>query len=93
MESVRRQTGIKPKELENLIALPESMSQVWKFFLDLHNSRTHTAFGPNPITFSDMKAYFDLFDIIPQDFEIQAIQRLDMELIKNSVSEVKNAKK
>lgn len=53
------------------------MIYVWKYFIDLHNNRTSSGFGINPIQFSDMKAYFDLMMIHPEEWEIDVIRILD----------------
>jgi hypothetical protein len=77
LEAAARQTGKAIEELEDLVELPDTMTFVWRYFIDLHNSRTAGAFGINPITFSDIKAYFDLNNVVPMDWEISAIKQLD----------------
>ena len=75
--SVWRQTGIRPKELEDMIEFPQDMLQVWKFFIDLHNARSSNGFGINPISYSEMYSYFKLIEIQPHDWEIETIKKLD----------------
>lgn len=69
--------GIYVKELDDLIELPDTMSYVWIYFSDLHNSRSNSGFGINPLSYSDILAYYKLFNLIPNDWEIRAIKRLD----------------
>lgn len=69
--------GRKLPELEDLVELPDSMQYVWSWFIELHNARTSNGFGLNPITYADIKAYFDLYDIVPQDWQVQLIKQLD----------------
>ncbi len=64
-------------ELEDLVELPDSMQYVWTWFIDLHNARTSNGFGLNPITYSDMKAYFDLHGIDVADWQVSLIKQLD----------------
>lgn len=77
LKSVWRQTGIKPKELDNLVDLPESMVFVWKYFIELSNSRTSSGFGINPISYADMHGYFSLIGYQPEEWEINTIKKLD----------------
>ena len=76
--SVWRQTGIKPKELEQMLEFPDDMLEVWKFFIDLNNARSGNGFGANPISYSDMYSYFKLIDIQPDGWEVDTIRKLDM---------------
>lgn len=77
LESVWRQTGNKPKELLDLVELPESCQDIWGVFLSLHNSRSY-GMSMNPISYSDIKAFFDLYGIKPESWEVQAIRLLDV---------------
>lgn len=77
LESAWRQLGVKPKELEELVDLPESMHLVWNYFIDLNSTRGSNGFGVNPITFTEMKSYFDLYDISPLFYEVELIKKLD----------------
>lgn len=69
--------GEKPKELDELVDLPNSMFHVWNYFIDLNNVRSSNGFGVNSISFTEMKSYFDLYEIVPFQYEIEAIKRLD----------------
>lgn len=43
----------------------------------LHSTRTSNGFGANPITFTEMKSYFDLIQVEPEEWEVDLIKRLD----------------
>jgi hypothetical protein len=44
----------------------------------LHSTRASNGFGANPITFTEMKNYFDLIQVEVDEWEINLIRRLDM---------------
>lgn len=93
LNSVWKQTGVKPKELEDLIELPESCAQVWKWFIDLNNSRTSNGFGVNPITYSDIKSYLDLINIEIEDWELNLIKKFDNEAMLSYAKEAEAERK
>jgi hypothetical protein len=76
LESARNQ-GAPVTELDDLVDLPETMTYIWLYFSDLHNARTSSGFGINPLQYSDIFAYFALYSIAPVDWEIRAIKKLD----------------
>lgn len=45
--------------------------------MSLHMTRASNGFGANPITFTEMKSYFDLMQIEPDEWEINLIKRFD----------------
>lgn len=77
------------KELEDLIELPVSMQYIWFYFSELHNSRSSSGFGVNPLSYSDIYAYFSLHSISPLDWEIRAIKKLDALVLDNYAKEAK----
>lgn len=77
LESVKKQLGFVPPELENLLELPEEMIFIWKYFMDLNSKRQNTGYGFLPLTYSEIKAYYDLFDLPYDSFEVQIICLLD----------------
>lgn len=98
LNSVWRQTGKKPKELDELLELPQSCLSVWKWFIDLHNARGSNGFGINPITYTEIKSYFDLIDLQPEEWEVTLIKLLDNEALAAYAKEAelerkKNSKK
>lgn len=77
LNNVWRQTGIKPKELDELLEIPQSCEHVWKWFIDLNSGRTSNGFGPNPLTYSDIYSYFTLYNMYPDEWELELIKVLD----------------
>ena len=77
LESVWRQTGKKPKELEEVVSLPESCYKVWKIFIELNNKRSSNGFGVNPISYQEMHAYCQLHGTELELWEITVINKFD----------------
>ena len=65
-----------PKELEELVELPESMQHVWGYFLDLNRKRGG-GFGPSPLQYSEILSYFTLHRIEYDEFDLYLIDILD----------------
>ena len=77
LESVQRQTGKTPKELEDLIELPDSIKYIWKYFIDLDRKRSNTGYGPLALQYSEILAYFNLFNIDYESIEIEILMLMD----------------
>lgn len=77
LESVWRQTGHKPKELEELKVMPEVFSALWEDFINLNNTRTSNGFGANAISYTELQAYYSLNQIPVQPWEIQVLRYFD----------------
>ena len=75
------QTGVKPKELDEAVELPDSMVELWGWFVVLNESRSSNGFGLNPLNFSDIWAFFQLQEITPHKWEVDLIKRLDREVL------------
>lgn len=71
-------TGAKPKELEDLLEIPEEFAECWQWFLRLNNRRTSTGFGVNPIGYTDILALFQLLQYQPLPWEVDMIERFDV---------------
>lgn len=48
----------------------------WKYFIDLHSKR-QVGMSINPISWSDICAYFNLIQYQPYEWELELISRLD----------------
>jgi hypothetical protein len=81
LNNVWQQTGVKPKELENLVELKQEHYEIWSWFMELNESRTSNGFGMNPISYSDISAYFNLQEITPHKWEVDTLRRLDREVL------------
>jgi len=70
-------TGKPP---EGLIGppFPDRYAHIWSSFLDLHTGRSYGANGPNPLSWSDVKAWDDLMDVGLKEWEVRAIKALDL---------------
>ena len=79
---VWKNTGIRPKELDDLPELPKTCIEVWNWFIDLSASRTSNGFGMNPFTYQEILAYFTLINVIPKDWEIKLLKMLDSKAIE-----------
>lgn len=90
---VQRNTGKTPIELQNLVELPESCYDAWSWFIDLHNARTSTGFGVNPITYSDLHSYFQLSCIQPEVWEIKLIRAMDSVVLEQVAKDTAKASK
>lgn len=76
LESVEKQTGKTPDALKNLIELPKDLREVYIWFKRLSNRR-QVGMGVNPISFSEMKAFFELQRIWPTPEELLLIETFD----------------
>jgi hypothetical protein len=66
-----------PKELESESQMDEMFYDAWHFFLKLHSRRGSNGFGPSPLSYPEMKAFFELQQIFPTPYEIQMIELFD----------------
>jgi len=76
LENVAKQIGRKPKELEDLIELPESMKECWHWFLRLNRKRP-AGMGISEIPYSEIKSFFDLIGLKPELYELELIEAFD----------------
>lgn len=71
-------TGRTPDTLRDLPELPEHAAHVWRWFHDLHHSRTSNGFGPNPIPYAEIDAWARLTGTHPKPWEVNALKRMDL---------------
>jgi len=55
---------------------------VWSAFVSLNSARTAGFSGPNPITYTELKAWKELTETPLKAWDIQAIKRLDQVFIR-----------
>jgi len=77
LEQVERQIGRKPEALENPVNFPVLLRHVWAAFCSLNNARSAGFSGPNPITYTEIKAWKELTGTPMLPWEIEGIKRLD----------------
>lgn len=70
--------GDIPDYIENPPSIPLIFDHVWHWFLSLNASRQ----ADNLISFSDMKAYFDMIDAAPSRWDLSLIQELDKQFVR-----------
>ncbi len=74
--SAQRQLKRVPKELEDLVELPDCMREYWFWFIRLSNRRP-SGMGISAIPYSEMLAFFELMGIVPDPVEIEVIEAFD----------------
>lgn len=74
--SVKRQGLVVPR-LEEMIELPESCQEVFRYFTALSETRNRQDNYPRPITYLEMQAYFSLFKTEPLPWELALIRDID----------------
>ncbi len=73
---VAKTLGRKPPALIGP-PFPERADYLWQMFLDLHTGRSYSSNGPNPLSWSDIKAWADLLEVGLKDWEVRVIKALD----------------
>ncbi len=74
--SAQRQLKRVPKELEDLVELPDCMREYWIWFIKLSNKRP-AGMGISAIPYSEMLAFFELMGITPEIYEIEVLEAFD----------------
>ena len=80
--NVQRQLKRVPKELEELVELPECMAEYWHWFIRLSNRRP-SGMGVSAIPYSEMQAFFEILGIVPEPYEIEVLEMFDRIAIKH----------
>lgn len=75
LEAVERQTGEAPEALQTG-EVPEDAIHVWQWFCRL-SARRQSGMGPAPIGWPQIRDFFDLIRIRPDEWEVRAIELLD----------------
>lgn len=77
-----RLTGKVPQELAEAPELPASAVTEWRWYIDLASARRSSGFGASSLAWTDIEAYFRLRRIVPEPWEIEAIQALDATFLR-----------
>lgn len=80
--NVQRQLKRTPKELEDLVELPDCMQEYWSWFCRLSNRRP-SGMGVSAIPYSEMLAFFELLGVVPEPYEIHVLELFDSIAIKH----------
>lgn len=78
--------GDVPEWIESPPTIPLLFDHVWQWFLDLNKQRQ----ADNPISYSDIKAYFDLTQSCPSRWDLSLIQMLDSQFLTLQYENSKN---
>jgi hypothetical protein len=76
LTEIRQQTGVVAPELQNMPELPRGTEHIWSWYCEL-DSKRQAGMNVNALSWSDIRAYFDLKRIHPSTWELQALVRLD----------------
>ena len=76
LQSVQRQTGFTSEALDGDTELPEDGDYLWVWFNRLSNRR-QVGMAPGPLTWDQIKAFFRLIKIVPEEWELRALELLD----------------
>ena len=77
-----QQTGKPPAELIGP-AMPPALGYLWRTFIRLHNGRSYGEAGANPICYTEIKAWCDLYGADLVDWEIDLVKALDAAFISS----------
>jgi hypothetical protein len=76
LQVVWEKTDQMPKQLRGP-SLPEGLESLWSAFLQLHESRGSTGWGPQRITFTDMDAHSRMTGTVFAPWQIYLIRKAD----------------
>lgn len=76
LELIEEQTGKTPKELETK-PFPMLVQYIWSAFVGLSDGRSAGFSGPNPLSYTEIKAWMDLTNEHLSPRDIEAIKKLD----------------
>lgn len=89
---ILKQTGVKAPELASLPRLPVEVAHIWDWFGDLNSARG-AGMALEAISWSDMRAYFEMVSVKPTRWEINALRRLDGAWLESRSGRKKKAAK
>jgi hypothetical protein len=86
--AIETATGNVPEEYQSL-PFPTLIGHVWYWFIELSRTRGSSGFGPNPITYQELKAWSQLTGVAPTSTEVQAIMTLDLVYMSVQAEEIR----
>jgi hypothetical protein len=78
---VQKSLGRPPKGLVGP-PFPDRYAHLWTMFIDLSSGRSYSSGGPNPLSWSDIKAWDDLMRAGLQEWEVRSVKALDLLWLK-----------
>lgn len=85
---MRKSTGTTPADLV-MPPFPAPLKHLWAAFLALHQGRTYSMGGPNPLTYESILAWVTLTGTDLSAWDVEVIKTLDMIWLK-AMSEDQN---
>lgn len=79
--AIRRQRG---QEAAKPPALPLAFAHLWNAFIELHQARGSSGFGPNPISYAEIAAYRAVTGADLSPWEVKVIRALDTVYIETA---------
>ena len=76
LETVEKQTGKRPKDLEGP-EFPYELSHLWSAFVFLSSGRSSGFSGPEGLSFSEIKAWSELTATPVSPADVDVIKKLD----------------
>lgn len=64
--------------------MPNDVTYVFDWFLDLQAGRQYTSFGPVPFSWTDIKSWAELKNIDLMSWEVDVIKKIDMLFIRKT---------
>lgn len=66
-----------PEDKWGIPEMPVLLAHVWEWFCDLSAQRGTGVNGADPISWTEMQAYFSMRGEVPSQIDLKAIQQLD----------------
>lgn len=85
LETVARMRGVRPAELDNPAELSPLVSHVWRWFLDLNQTR-QAGMVDSPLAWSEVESFARQMGLAMQRWEIRALRALDRLWLKEASS-------
>jgi hypothetical protein len=75
-------TGELPPALAEAPPLPEGGLVVWRWYVELASGRRTSGFGPSPLVWADVDAFFRLRRVQPRAWELDTILAIDAAFLR-----------
>lgn len=72
--------------------VPEAALYLWQWFGELARGRGGSGFGPNPISWQDIRAWGDLTGIEPTVFEVECLMAIDQAYLNGATASKQKGK-
>lgn len=86
--AILKATGQVPEEYKSL-PMPSVLQHIWPWFMELSRSRSSGGFGPNPVSYQEIRAWSELTGVRPDNIEVQCIQALDLTYLSVQAEEIR----